>query len=70
MLKQLGPALVSATFLGVYLAHYLGYGIPWGDGDVRLNDICLGIVLTYWIGSSSESVRKTDILSGGAKGGQ
>lgn len=61
-MDRLGQYIVTAAFVGVYVSHYLGFGLPWADGDMRLQDVCLGIVLSYWLGSSDGSAKKQKLL--------
>lgn len=67
-MRHVGPSVVTLVVLGIYAAHYMGYGMAWSDGDMRLQDTCLTLVLGYWIGSSADSARKTEILKGGQDG--
>ncbi len=62
-MQQLGPALVSATILVIYALHMTGHGgsAPWTEGDVKLMDTCLTLVVGYWLGSSAGSARKTEL---------
>lgn len=61
---RVGAYLVTAAVLVVYVAHYLGLvnNLIWTDGDMRLQDVCLSLVIGYWLGSSDGSSQKSDIL--------
>lgn len=65
-MNRYGPAMVSAVILLIYGAHMLGlgHGVMWGEGDVKLMDTCLTLVIGYWLGSSSGSAAKTELMGG------
>lgn len=50
--------LLSTVIMALYAAHMMGYGIVWGEGDMKLMDTCLTLVLGYWIGSSHGSITR------------
>lgn len=62
-MQQFGPALVSSVILAIYGLHMTGatHGAVWTDGDVKLMDTCLTLVVGYWLGSSAGSARKTEL---------
>lgn len=60
--SQIGQLLVTIAILGFYGAHALGLGGTWSDGDNQLMNVCLTLVIGYWLGSSSGSAKKTDAL--------
>ena len=64
MVNQIGPCLVSFVILGLYAAHMLGHTIAWTEGDIKLMDTCLTLVIGYWLGSSVGSARKTELAEG------
>lgn len=61
--NQFGPALVSAIILAIYGTHMMGHGMAWGEGDTKLMETCLTLVIGYWLGSSHGSDRKTEMLN-------
>lgn len=63
-MNRLGQYLVTAAIIGVYVAHYMGFGPTWTDGDMRLQDGTLMLVVGYWLGSSDGSAKKQDMLEG------
>jgi hypothetical protein len=52
--------MLSAVIMALYSAHMMGFGGVWGDGDVKLMDTSLTLVLGYWIGSSHGSISKDE----------
>ena len=61
-MNKFGPLFVSVVILGLYGAHAMGLGKPWADGDTNLMNMCLTLVMGYWLGSSSGSAAKNDII--------
>lgn len=61
-MHKLGPAFVSAVILAIYALHSTGAThAAWTEGDVKLMDTCLTLVVGYWLGSSAGSARKTEL---------
>lgn len=61
-MNRWGPAMVSAIILITYCSHALGLGsAPWDESSTKLMEVCLTLVMGYWLGSSSGSARKTEL---------
>lgn len=61
-MHQIGPAFVSVVILAIYALHMTGAtGGTWAEGDIKLMDTCLTLVVGYWLGSSAGSARKTEL---------
>lgn len=61
-MNRLGQYLVTLAVVGVYVSHYAGIGPVWAEGDMRLQDACLMLVIGYWLGSSDGSAKKQKLL--------
>lgn len=61
-LNRFGPAIVTISVLGLYGAHLMGWGPSWAVPDEETMKNLSIMVASYWVGSSSGSARKTEIL--------
>ena len=59
-MNRYGPMIVSMIILALFGAHMMGFGLSWAEGDQKLMETCLTLVVGYWLGSSHGSAMKTD----------
>lgn len=62
MTQTVGKLLVSAVVLCLWGAVTVGWTPPQTPENMKLMDTLATIVVTYWIGSSSSSDRKSEML--------
>lgn len=55
--------MVTLAILGLYGAHLLGVGVAWGVPDEETMKNLSIMVVSYWVGSSHGSDRKTEITA-------
>lgn len=69
-MSRAGPLIVSVVILALYAAHSIGWSVrpvSWSEGDGKLMDTCLTLVVGYWLGSSRGSVVKSEQMAGNSK---